>query len=285
MSARSASAASDLRRPGGWLATARKTWAVLRITLASRFAYLGEIVMRTMFLVIILFIFTQLWNATDASAGGVEALTGFSVAQMIWYLVFSEAIVMSTSPAMHQEVDREVKSGDIAYRLARPLAYPLYHFGAVQGERWLRFGLNLVIGVVVALIVVGPIPLAPLSVLAALITAVFAFVVDFLISFTISTLSFWFEDTDGLHLLYSRSLMILGGLLIPLDAYPDWLGRIARALPFQYLLYQPARLFVASSPDGFLHIVGVQVLLGLTVLAPMLLLYRLGLRRVAANGG
>jgi ABC-2 type transport system permease protein len=285
MSTRSASAESELRRPGGWLTTAAKTWAVLRITLASRFAYLGEIVMRTMFLVIIIFIFTQLWNATDTSTDGVQALTGFSVAQMIWYLVFSEAIVMSTSPAMLQEVDREVKSGDIAYRLARPLAYPLYHFGAVLGERLLRFGLNLLIGGIVALIVVGPISLAPLSVAAALTTAMFAFVVDFLISFTISTLSFWFEDTDGLHLLYSRSLMILGGLLIPLDAYPDWLGRIARALPFQYLLYQPARLFVAASPDGFLHIVGVQALLGVAVLAPMLLLYRLGLRRVAANGG
>ena len=155
-----------------------------------------------MFLVIILFIFTQLWNATDASAGGVEALTGFSVAQMIWYLVFSEAIVMSTSPAMHQEVDREVTLG--RYRLSSGAAagLPAVPFRRRAGRAaGCASRLNLVIGVVVALIVVGPIPLAPLSVLAALITAVFAFVVDFLISFTISTLSFWFEDTDGLHLL------------------------------------------------------------------------------------
>lgn len=280
-----ATGAAHLRRPGGWLATAGKTWAVLRITLASRFAYLGEIAIRTLFLATVLFIFTQLWHATDASGGGVQALTGFSVAQLIWYLVFSEAIVMSSSMAMHQEVDREVKSGDIAYRLARPLPYPLYHFGAVLGERLLRFVLNLVIGMLVALLVVGPIPLAAASVLAALITALFAFVIDFVCSFSISTLSFWFEDTSGLHLLYSRGLMILGGLLIPLDAYPDWLGRIARALPFQYLLYQPSRLFVAASPDGFPRVLGIQILLALVALLPMLLLYRLGLRRVSAQGG
>jgi len=274
-----------LRRPGGWLVTAGKTWAVLRITFASRFAYLGEIAVRTLFLALILFIFTQLWFATDASAGGVQGLTGFSVAQLIWYLVFSEAIVMSASQAMHQEVDREVKSGDIAYRLARPLAYPLYHFGAMLGERLLRFVLNLAIGSSVALLVVGPVALAPVSVLAALTTAMAAFVLDFLVSFMISTLAFWFEDTSGLHLLYSRALMILGGLLIPLDAYPDWLGRIARALPFQYLLYQPARLFVAPAAGGFLHTLAVQSLLGILLLLPMLLLYRLGLRRVAAQGG
>lgn len=284
MNARGAPGAPELRRPGGWAAAAGKTWAVLCITLASRFAYLGEIAVRTLFLALIIFIFTQLWYATDASAGGVQALTGFSVAQLIWYLVFTEAIVTSASRYM-LEVDREVKSGDIAYRLARPLAYPLFHFGAVLGERMLRFGLNLVIGGSVALMVVGPISLAPLGVLAALVTALLAFVIDFVISFMIGTLAFWVEDTSGLHLLYSRALMILGGLLIPLDAYPDWLGRIARTLPFQYLVYQPARLFVAGSAEGFLRTLGTQILLGAAVLLPMLFVYRLGLRRVSAQGG
>lgn len=272
-----------LRRPGGVNALIAKTGAVLRITITSRFAYVGELLTRTIFLVLILFIFTQLWSVTDRSQD-VSGITGFTIPQLIWYLAFTEAIMLSAG-RYEQEVDREVRSGDIAYRLARPLPYPLYHLGAMLGERLLRFGLNLIVGIGVALIVVGPIPLTPLSIVAALSAALIAFVADWIIAFAISLLSFWIENTDGLHLLYSRALMLLGGMLIPLDAYPAWLGAIARALPFQYLVYQPARLFVQPDASGWLRVVAVLALLGAAGLVPMLIFYHYGLRRVAAQGG
>lgn len=272
-----------IRKPGGALAQAGKTWAVLEITVASRFAYLGELLVRSLFLVLILFIFTQLWHATDRTQD-VAGLTGFAIPQLIWYLAFTESIMMSASRLL-QDVDREVQSGDIAYRLARPLPYPLYHLGAVLGERLLRFVINLLVGSAVAFAVVGPITITPFALAAALSTALVSFVIDWVWSFTISLLSFWVENTDGLHLLYSRALMILGGMLIPLDAYPDWLGDVARALPFQYLVYQPAQLFVRPDLMQWLHVLAVQALLIAVGLVPMLLIYRFGLRRVSAQGG
>jgi ABC-2 type transport system permease protein len=270
---------AELRTPGGPLATLGKTWGVMRITLRSRFAYVGELLVRTIFIVLILFTFTQLWRAT-----GQTGKTGFSLAQLIWYLAFTEAI-MTSSDTGAGEVDREVRSGDIAYRLARPLPYPLYHFGAALGERLLRFGLNLSVGVLVALVVVGPLHIGALALLLSLSAALLGFVADWAWSFSISLLSFWFEDTFGIHLLYRRALMILGGMLIPLEAYPGWLQRIARALPFQYFVYAPAHLFVR--PD-FPYWIEVSVALGLLAavgLVPLLGLYRLGLRRVGAQGG
>jgi ABC-2 type transport system permease protein len=261
-----------------------KTTAVLRITIVSRLAYIGEILIRSSFLVLILFIFTQLWETTNGSQD-VVALTGFEIPQLIWYLAFTEAIIISAAALGENDVDREVRSGDIAYRLARPLPYPLYHLGAAMGERLLRFGLNLIVGGLVALVVVGPIPLAPLSVLAAFSAALLGFVVDWIWTFTISLLSFWVEDTTGLHLLYRRAQMLLGGMLIPLDAYPEWLGNITRLLPFQYLVYQPARLFVQTSVSGWLNVMLILTLIGLVSLLPMLAIYHLGLRRVSAQGG
>lgn len=272
-----------LRRPGGIGTMAQKTWAVLRITLASRLAYLGEVLVRTIFMVLVLYTFTQLWYTTNQSQD-VLAATGFDIAQLIWYLAFTEAITLSVS-RMDREVDREVRSGDLAYRIARPLPYPLYQLGASLGDRVLRFVLNLLVGIGVALVFVGPVQITGLGVIAGLSTALLAFVVDFVYSFSISLLSFWVEDTDGLHLLYNRGAMILGGLLMPLDAYPDWLGNIARALPFQYLVYQPARLFVRGDVSQWFNVVAIQVLLIGIGLIPLLLLFRAGLRRVSAQGG
>lgn len=273
----------QLRRPGGPVALLRKCWAVLSITVAARFAYVGELLVRTVFLVLVLYIFTQLWQATNvSSAEGVQRLTGFTIAQLIWYLAFTEAIVMSVSPP---EVDREVRSGDIAYRLARPLPYPLYHLAAMLGERLLRFVLNLLVGGVVALLVVGPITLTPFALLAALSTAVVAMFADRLIAFAIGLLSFWIEDVSGVYLLYSRAVMLLGGTLIPLDAYPSWLATIAGALPFQYLMYYPARLLVRADLQSWLHVLAVQTLVIAVTAVPLLVIYRLGMRRVSAQGG
>ena len=269
----------NLRRPGGLLATIGKVASVLRITLASRFAYVGELLVRSIFIILIMFTFTQLWRAT-----GQADRTGFSLAQLIWYLAFTEAIMTSVNTGAG-EVDREVRSGDLAYRLARPLAYPLYHFGAALGERLLRFAINLLVGMGVALVVVGPLQIELLAFPLALSATLAGFVADWVWTMTISLLSFWFEDTFGLHLLYRRALMLLGGMLIPLEAYPAWLGRIARAPPFQYLVYAPARLFVRPDLAYWLDVIGVVLLVAGVGCVPLLVVYHLGLRQVSAQGG
>jgi ABC-2 type transport system permease protein len=272
-----------IRRPGGPWRLAGKVLGILGITVRARLAYLGEMVVRSLFLVVILFVFAQLWRATTASSD-LKASTGFTLGQLIWYLVFTEAIAMSTGLRLG-EVDQEVRSGDIAYRLARPLPYPMFHLGAALGERLLRFLVCLILGTVVAVAVVGPIHLAPASVAAALASAVVAFCVDWVWSFALALLAFWFEDTSGVQLLYRRAVMLLGGMLVPLDAYPHWLAVVARALPFKLVMYAPARLFVASTPAGLGRLLAAQLAFGAVGALAVAVVYRAGLRRVSAQGG
>lgn len=273
-----------LKELGGSFALLKKVLVISRATLASQFAYVGEQVVRTTFLVLILYIFTQLWNATDRFQDVREA-TGFSIPQLIWYLAFTESIIMSAAGIRGTSVDHDVRTGDLAYRLTKPIPYPCFQFGSDLGTRVFRFFLNLAVGIGVSLAVVGPIPLAPLAVLAAISLTLLVFVVDWIWVFSISVLSFWIEDTFGIHLLYRRLLMLLGGMLLPLEAYPDWLRSVCERLPFAYMVYHPSRLFVLDRPDGFLHAVGVVLILGIVGLIPALLLYRLGLRQVSAQGG
>ncbi len=275
--------APALREPGSTGRLVGKVAAVLWITLGSRLAYLGEILIRASFVVIFLYAFTQLWEATGASVN-LQRSTGFSLAQLIWYVAFTEAIALSGSQR-YDEVDQEVRSGDIAYRLARPMPYPAFHLGSHLGDRLLRFVLSLAVGVAVAWLMVGPISLRPLAVLAALVAALASFLVDWIWMFTLALLAFWLEDTSGLQLLYRRAVMLLGGMLVPLEAYPDWLARLTRALPFRLLMYEPARLFVSPSGRGLGTLLLWQGVFGLCGLVPLLLVYRAGLKRVSAQGG
>ena len=74
-------------RPGKYI-------AVSRITLLTNLAYFTELLWRTVFMSLIIFIFSQLW-AVIYSGTGAQSLGGLTYQQMIWYLVMTEAIVLA----------------------------------------------------------------------------------------------------------------------------------------------------------------------------------------------
>jgi len=97
--------------------------------------------------------------------------------------------------------------------------------------------------------------------------------------------AFWIEDTSSIYLIYTRVSMILGGLLIPIDLFPDTIGAIARALPFAAMIHGPARLVLSS---GLAEVPGLFTMLGGSLaLAGGLVWWEYGVarRRVTAQGG
>jgi len=258
------------------------TWLGL-ISARSNLAYLGEVVTRTLFLGVILFIFLQLWRVTYAETGSAR-LGGLTLAQMLWYLAMTEAITLS-APRISQEVDQDVRTGALAVQLIRPLSYPLARLWMTLGERAVRFLINAAVGAALALALVGPIAFTVAGLGMFALALPLAFALDFLGQFLIGLGAFWMEDTSGLALIYSRVTMILGGMLIPLELFPPAIQPALRALPFASVVYAPARLFV--QPD--LAFLGGALLrqgaaIGLFALA-IALVYRAGLGRIYSNGG
>lgn len=274
---------TELRRPGGVAATCIKALAIAGMSWKRRLAYLGETAVRSVFLGFMLFIFAQLWRAVQSRVelrpGGLE------LGQLVWYMAFAEAVVFSSPSNWSLDLDREVKTGDIAYRLGRPISYPLYHLAMSLGDRLHRFLVCLGIGAAVCLVVVGPIDFHLGAIGAALCTALLGLLIDELCTLSISLTSFWVENTNGLHLLYRRAVLLLGGAFVPLEAYPEWLSRLCLALPLRHLASGPARLFVGSSAAGAAQLLLVQLAWGGAALLPLLLIHHLGLRRVSAQGG
>ncbi|MBZ0187828.1 MAG: ABC-2 family transporter protein, partial [Candidatus Obscuribacterales bacterium] len=129
---------------------------------------------RVVFLAVILYIFLRLWQVTFAETGARE-LGGFTLAQMLWYLAVTESIILS-APRIAQMVDRDVRTGELAVHLIKPLSYPLYCLSNSIGERVVRFALNLSVGLIIVTCFVGPIPISPLSILFLLLALPLAFV-------------------------------------------------------------------------------------------------------------
>ncbi|MBU7582907.1 MAG: ABC-2 family transporter protein [Nostoc sp. TH1S01] len=249
----------------------------------SNLAYITEVASRAVFLFVILYIFLQLWRVTYAETNA-QQLGDFTLAQMLWYLGITESIVLS-APTIAQEVDEDVRTGALAVQLIRPLSYPLYRLWTSLGERTVRFGLNLTVSIALALLFVGFIPLNLSGILLFLLSLPLAFVLDFLATFLVGLGAFWLENTTGLLLIYSRINMILGGMLIPLDLFPEQWQAILRNLPFASIIYGPARLFV--QPDlSFAGQLLIRQVLAIGVLSLLVaFVYSTAVKRIHANGG
>jgi ABC-2 type transport system permease protein len=249
----------------------------------SSFAYLGEQLFGLVFLAVILFIFLQLWRATFAGAGEVK-LGDLSLAQMIWYLAIAEGVVMSR-PAISSDVDQDVRSGSLSVQLLRPLEYPLAKLASSFGERLVRFGLIAGTGCLLALVFVGTIPFSIKGFGLFLIVLPIALLLDTLGFLMVGLCAFWLEDTSGFTLIYSRMTMILGGMLVPLELFPDFARPIVAWLPFSSVVYAPARFFVHPSFEFFSEVIVRQGLSLLILSLIVFLIYRAGLKRVHSNGG
>lgn len=271
-----------IKRKRRWLGMGKYV-AVLQVSVTNNLAYLTEVFFRALMLIAIVFILSQLWKTTYAIHGS-QILSGFSISDMIWYLCAAEAIAMSLPP-LTRRIDEEVRSGQLAYLLGRPCSYILYNFAHYLGERVVRFSINCIVAAGLALLVVGLPHFTWMGIIAWPLTVFLAFCIEFVCYFAIGLLAFWTEETQSFAFLYSRITLVLGGVLAPLEIFPQPLRSIAQALPFSTILYVPARTLVHFEWDRLAWAL-VQQSITLLVGGVLLFgLYTIAMRRVNINGG
>ena len=261
----------------------RKYAAVLRVSIANNLAYMMEVFFRALLLIVLVFIIGQLWKTTFA-ARGATILSGFTISDMIWYLVVAEAITMSLPP-LTRRIDMEVRSGQLAYLLGRPCSYILYNYAQYMGERLVRLLINAIIGAALALVFVGPPHFNWMGVVAWPLVTLLALSIEFVAYFSIGLLAFWTEDTNAFSFVFSRLTLVLGGVLAPIEIFPQPLRSIAQALPFSAILYGPARTLVHFELDRFGWLLLQQVITLAVGSLILLAVYSIAIRRVNINGG
>jgi len=261
---------------------ARKYAEVGRIALRSSWAYVWNQLLSTLFLVVVLYVFVQLWRVTFAAQGAV--IDGYTLPEMIWYLVTTEAIILSF-PRVHAVLEQEVKGGDLALRLSKPYAYLGFHYATFLGEALVKLAVMMLVGGVTARLMVGPIPFRWEAAPVLLLLYFTTHALNFFYIAAVGLLAFWVEEVIGLHLLFDKLKWILGGMLIPVQLYPDAVRRLVDWLPFRHMIGGPAELFVhfswAGAADLLLHQALWLIVFGLVCTG----IYRLGVRRVDLNGG
>jgi ABC-2 type transport system permease protein len=268
---------------------------ILRTAARQQWVYRAELGMRAIQMVLFMGVFMALWTTAFGVSGRAE-LEGFSLVDMVWYLAMTETITLSSS-RIFVDISEEVKAGNLAYTLARPISYPFYQVANSLGGSAPRFVLNFVVGALVVGLgmgLVGPsLGLGGESLsagslpglLAFLGMAALALLLDAFIVVLIGLAAFWIEEVAPAFWIYQKLMFTIGGLFLPLEMFPEWLARAARWMPFQFITYAPARAFVDFEPEFVMRAVAGQIIYAVILAALVALVWGRARRRLVVHGG
>lgn len=262
-----------------------KYLAAARVSARDTTTYFSNLVADGAMLFLRIWIFYQLY-ATTYAATGITSINGFSVAKLIWSLMIVQALHRSAAMlSTSKNIEDEVKDGTIAYTLNRPYSYLLFNFARFIGRVFTNVWVNLAVGTATALVFVGPVPISPQSLLAALPILLGGMVITFLLSVLVGLSAFWAEDVSGYRWLYHRANLILGGSIIPPALFPEGWRGIVEATPFAQQYYASSLVLLDFSSGLFIKFVLIQIFWILVLTCFAVGLYKIGERRVVQNGG
>lgn len=258
-----------------------KYFHVGKINFLDSLMYFYDCFALSLFIAVIIFIFVSLWTVIFGTQGTIE---GFTLSMMVWYLVMTESLVTSMGKVL-EEIGEEVKTGEIAQRLTKPYRYVIFKYAHHLGKALPRFVTTFFLGGLVAYFFVGGFSFSLFSVPFVIVTVVFALTIHFLMMAILGLTALWIEDATGLYLVYQKIVFVAGGMLIPLEVFPPLLQKITVILPFSYIAYHPAKLFVQFSLENIKTVVGGQ-LIWMALLACLSgVVYQICVKRLSVNGG
>jgi len=276
----------------------RTWWVIIRTALAERMAYRGDFALGTLmrFLPIITQIF--LWGAIfdavqTADQGGADSslrIGGYNFPEMVaYFLLTMVARAFSSMPGLATGIANQVRQGEIKKYLIQPIdlvgfllltriAHKLAYYTVAIGPFALVFFLCR------GYFTDG---LPPAHVLIAFAgSLVMGFLIGFFLEAAIGMISFWTLEINSLLLIFMLFSFFLSGHMFPLTLLPDSIGWLVNLLPFKYLAFFPAAIFLRKIPDE--ELVGELILEAAWLVFFIIAcrwMYARGVRRYSGYGG
>lgn len=161
----------------------------------------------------------------------------------------------------------------------------IFHYFGFMGRNMTKVLFNLVVGIVVAWILVGPILVTPIGVALGFFLLMLGYTLDFLIYFVIGILAFWIEDISAFNWIYAKMQMVFGGVVLPITLFPDALQKITLYLPFSQLYYGASRLIVDFQFSLLVQFFLTQIAWIFVLFLLTYFLFKKAMKYVSINGG
>jgi ABC-2 type transport system permease protein len=233
--------------------------------------------------ILAMIIYVYFWRAVYAQGGTIG---GLSLGQTVNYILLAQILLPVVATRLLLEFGFMIREGRISIELLRPLDIQWRYY--IDGLT--NMGINLVIKAPLLLIAwfafEMQLPSDPAIWGAFLLTLALGYTVVFFFDWSFTCLAFYTTEVWGLGVVRDGVAMFFSGALLPLVMMPNWLQRIAQALPFAQALYVPASVLSGITPLADvprLWLVQLIWIVGLGLLSR--LVFNRAIRKVTVQGG
>jgi len=278
---------AETAAPPRWAAL-RKYLRIYRVSLIERLVYRADFFLSTVLRFLPMVTTILLWDAIYAGSGQ-DDLEGYTLHNMIAYLLLVHISRMfSSMPGLAYGIGRDIREGTLKKYLLQPLdmigylvSYRAAHKTAYIVTAALPYGLLF-------FLCRGYFDTFPdaLTLTAYIVSLILGFLVGFFFEATLGMIGFWFLEVTSLLYVVNTLNFFVSGQMFPLDLLPPpWAG-LLKALPFQYMAYFPARVFLGKV-SGWELVYGLlgELFWALLFMVLARVLFRQGLRHYSAYGG
>ncbi len=228
-----------------------------------------------------------LGNAHIESPMEIEALVAY-----IW---LGQAMFFLIPWRTDVELSQLIRSGALAYELARPIDLYWFWFTRTAGAKLSGLVLRAIPLLLLAMVVLPalgldewalPLPAGWDSALAWIGMTVIAAAMSAAVTTAVSTTMFWTISGEGVAAVMPTFVIFFSGLIVPIPLFPVWAQPIFNALPFRAIADVPFRMYagdIASNaflPEAVFALGWTAAIIGFGRL-----LVRRGTRRVVIQGG
>lgn len=248
----------------------------VRYSLKNYYALIGL----SIFLITCLVIFSNLWKIAAAKAGALS----LDPSNLLWYIALNEWILISV-PDIHEDMEEDLRSGRLAYLLPRPISYLGATFAEAMGSLSVNLTVLGIVSIAFAWISTGMLSFPPAAIGLFILFGLLAGILTVLFYLLIGLSSFWLKDIAPVQWIWEKLLLLLGGLMLPLTVYPQWLQSLGSLTPFPVILGWRSALAIEFDLDSVVSLAFWTIFwIGLAN-AIILYTYRKALRILNIEGG
>jgi ABC-2 type transport system permease protein len=214
-------------------------------------------------------------------------LAGYDAEAAVTYAWITQAMIMIVALWGWWDVEQTIRTGDVVSDLSKPFSYLGFWLARFLGRSLYFFVFRGAPIMLCGQVLFGlHWPSSVGAWIAFMLSTVLAVVVSFGWRFLLNMSAFWTTDARGLGGLAEGVAMFMGGFVLPVRLFPDWLQPIALALPWTAIVQVPADLFVERlTGSAALSALGLQAMWAVAMLGAAQLLTTVATRRVVIQGG
>jgi ABC-2 type transport system permease protein len=217
-------------------------------------------------------------------AGGPAPMTLSQVSAYVW---LGQAFLAMFPWNVDADVRDQVRTGSVAYELARPIDLYSLWFARALAMRTAPTLLRCVPLLAAALLLFGmPGPASATSFAWFSASMLLALLLACALTVILTASALWTISGDGASRLLAAVALSLSGNIAPLALLPDWLGRAVVLLPFSGIVDLPFRLYSGNiAPEGAWLVLLHQSVWTVVLVALGRSMVNRGMRRLTVMGG